>query len=374
MTTILIDAVGIHRPGGGRTSILNLLRHVAELDRDTRYVILLSQAEPELQSYGNVEQRVMPVANRFGVRLYLQWLLPRLARRERADLVHFTKNLGVFGLPCPYVVTVHDLTTLRFPEQNSPADVWYWRLIEPLTVRGAARVVTVSRDAAADVERFYGRPASATPAIYWAPHPRFSALRDDAAVAKMRRRYGLPERYVLFLGILARKKNLPTLLRAIAQLRAELPDPPALAVVGRRYSQSDDRDSPRLVQELGLTDAVHFTGPAPDEDLPSLYWGAEAYVLPSFHEGFGIPLLEAMACGTPVVTTRGGALPEIGGAAALFVDDPLDAPAFAAAIARLRADPALRDGMIACGRAWAARFSWARAAREMIAVYQDVLG
>lgn len=373
MTTILIDAVGINRPGGGRTAILNLLRHVAILDSATRYLILLSQEEPELRPYTNVQQMIMPAVDRFRMRLYLQWLLPKLARRAQADLVHFSKNLGVFGLPCPYVVTVHDLTTLRFPEQNSPADVWYWRLVEPLTVRGAHRVVAVSHDTAADIERFYGVPQSTIRVIGWAPHPRFTTHRNEAQIAEVRRRYSLPERFVLFLGILARKKNLPTLLRAIAQLQVTLSDPPDLVVVGRHYSQSDDKESPSLVNELKLGRHVHFTGPVPDEDLPPLYWGAEAYVLPSFHEGFGIPLLEAMACGTPVITTRGGALPEVGGTAALIVDDPLDASAFASAISQLRVDSALRARMIASGLDRAASFSWEQSAREMIAVYQDVM-
>ena len=165
-----------------------------------------------MKPFPNVEQMVVSVTHRFGVRLELQAKLPGLIRRERVHLTHFTKNLGAFGLPCPYIVTVHDLTTLLM--KNSWADVLYYRLVEPRTLRGAAQLVAVSHDAAKDVERVYGIPQEGIEVVYWAPDSRFGRDLDPNRIAAVRQRYGLPERYILFIGILAKKKNLPTLLRA----------------------------------------------------------------------------------------------------------------------------------------------------------------
>jgi glycosyltransferase involved in cell wall biosynthesis len=371
MTTILLEAVGIDRFGGTRTALLSLFTHMFALDRQTRYIVLLSAEEPTLKPFPNVEQKVVSVTNRFGVRLEIQAKLPRLIRRERVHLTHFTKNLGAFGLPCPYIVTVHDLTTLLM--KNSRADVLYYRLVEPRTLRGAAQLVAVSRDAAKDVERVYGIPRESIEVVYWAPDSRFGRDLHPDRIATVRQRYGLPERYILFIGILAKKKNLPTLLRALARVRAVLPDAPDLVVAGRQYPQSSDTESVPLVHRLGLGDHVHFIGGVPNEDVPPLYAGAELYVLPSLHEGFGIPLLEAMACGVPVLTTGGGSLPEVAGDAAWVVENPLDVEAFCEAILRLLSDQALRSDLIGRGYRRVAEYSWEKSAQAMLDLYDSVL-
>lgn len=373
MRTIAIDAVGISRVGGGRTSILNLLHNMFVLDRDTRYILLLSEREPELDQFPNVEQLSMPIRNRFAVRVYMQYMLPSLVAREKIDLVHFTKNLGVFGLRCPYVVTVHDLTALVLSDQHSLADVLYWRFVEPLTVRRAAKVVTVSHDAAKDVERFYGVPAEEIEVIHWAPHARFVPIRDRDRLQGFCTQHDLPEGYILFLGILAKKKNLPTLLRGLAHLRARRADAPDLVVVGRHYPQSDDTESLPLMHNLELEDHVHLVGSVPDEDLPLFYSAAKLYVLPSLHEGFGIPCLEAMACGTPVIATRGGALPEIVDDAGWILDDALDDKALGEALDRMLYDTQLRAEMIQRGSERANRFTWERTARKMLDVYESTI-
>jgi glycosyltransferase involved in cell wall biosynthesis len=371
MTTILLEAVGINRFGGTRTSLLNLFTHMFALDRQTHYIVLLSAEEPALKPFPNVEQKVVSVAHRFGVRLEIQAKLPGLIRRERVDLTHFTKNLGAFGLPCPYIVTVHDLTTLLM--KNSWVDVLYYRSAEPRTLHGAAQLVAVSHDAARDVERVYGIPQESIKVVYWAPDSRFGRDLDPDSIESARQRYDLPERYILFVGILAKKKNLPTLLRALAQVRARSPGAPDLVVAGRQYPQSSDTESVALVHQLGLDDHVRFIGGVPNEDVPPLYAGAELYVLPSLHEGFGIPLLEAMACGVPVLTSGGGSLPEVAGDAAWVVEDPLDVDAFSEAILRLLSDQVLRSDLIGRGYRRVAEFSWEKSAQAMLEIYDSVL-
>jgi glycosyltransferase involved in cell wall biosynthesis len=370
--TILIDALGINRVGGGRTAIHTLLEYMFRLDQETSFSVLVSAHESSWDGYSNVHQRVIS-GGRFAVRAHLQRRLPAWARQEGAALVHFTKNLGVFGLPCPYVVTVHDLTTLLLRDQHTLLDVIYWRWVEPLTVRRAACVVAVSHDAARDIERFYGVPQRNVEVIHWAPHARFVPIRGLHRLEDLRRRYQLPARYVLFVGILAKKKNMPTLLRSMAHLRSQMSSAPDLVVVGRQYPQSDDTVSVSLVHQLGLDKHVHFVGSVPDEDLPLLYAASELYVLPSLHEGFGIPCLEAMACGVPVITTRAGALPEIVGDAALAIDDPMDATGICTAMERILCDETFRQEMIKRGFKRASAFSWKRSARRMLDVYQSVL-
>ncbi|MGD2164886.1 MAG: glycosyltransferase family 1 protein [Anaerolineae bacterium] len=369
---VFVDALGIDRVGGGRTAIHTLLDHVFQLDRDTLFVVLVSALEPAWEKHENVDQRVIR-GGRFAVRAFLQCRLPVWVRREQASLVHFTKNLGVFGLSCPYVVTVHDLTTLLLPQQHTPLDVAYWRWIEPLTARRATKVVAVSHATATDIERFYDIPKGDIEVVHWAPHSRFTTHQDTQSLEDLRRRYELPSQFILFLGILAKKKNLPTLLRSFAHLRTRRSNVPDLVVVGRRYSQSEDKISRALVHQLGLEECVHFTGAVPDKDLPLFYAAAELYVLPSLHEGFGIPCLEAMASGTPVVTTRRGALAEVTGDAAEVVEDPQDVGSLSAAMERVLYDRQLRETLIERGLRRVDDFSWSRSAHQMLDIYHTTI-
>jgi glycosyltransferase involved in cell wall biosynthesis len=216
-------------------------------------------------------------------------------------------------------------------------------------------------------------PEQSIEVIHWAPHARYTPARNPDQLEGLRRRYQLPAQFVLFVGILAKKKNVPTLLKSMAQLRTRMSEAPDLVVVGRQYPQSADTVSADHVRELGLAGHVYFVGSVPDQDLPSFYAASSLYVLPSLHEGFGIPCLEAMACGTPVVVTRSGALPEIVGDAALIVDEPMDANGLSAAMERLLCDSVLRQEMIQRGFKRAAAFSWERSARKMLDVYHSVL-
>ncbi|MCS7177930.1 MAG: glycosyltransferase, partial [Anaerolineae bacterium] len=203
---IIIEALGTHQTGGGRTAIRTLLEHIFRLDQTTLFFVLSNQYEPLWARYPNVQQHVIQEMGRFYARLRLQCRLPILVRREQAGLVHFTKNLGVWGLTCPYIVTVHDLTTLYLASQHSWLDVLYWKLIEPVTIRKAAQVVVVSYDTARDVQKFYGVPQEKIEVVYWAPHERFKPLSDPAQLDDLRQRYRLPNQYILFVGILAKKK------------------------------------------------------------------------------------------------------------------------------------------------------------------------
>jgi glycosyltransferase involved in cell wall biosynthesis len=202
-----------------------------------------------------------------------------------------------------------------------------------------------------------------------AANARYRQLDPDA-VAPALGRYGVEPPYILYVGSLEKRKNLPRLLQAYARLRQDLPGWKLVIVGARKWKSAPIFDT---LSRLGLEPYVHFTGFVEEDDLPALYNGADLFCFPSLYEGFGLPVLEAMACGTPVVTSSTSSLPEVAGEAALLVD-PYDVEAIAAAMRRVLSDPELAQDLRARGLARAAQFTWERTARETIAVYERVLG
>ncbi|MBN1976448.1 MAG: glycosyltransferase family 4 protein [Anaerolineae bacterium] len=285
-----------------------------------------------------------------------------------AELFHATEHLLPPLRSIPTVLTVHDLIFRHLPEHHKPLNRWYLNLALPLYCRRANHIIAVSEHSKRDLVAAYGVAEEEVTVVYEAADPRFR-LQPTQAVMDVRARYGLPERYLLFVGTIEPRKNLSRLLAAFEAVRAEgLTD--GLVVVGKRgwlYGGFFTR-----LEESPAKDAVILPGYVPDEDLPAFYAGAQALILPSVYEGFGLPVLEAMACGTPVAASNASCIPEIGGEAALYFD-PLDLEAMVEAMRRLLRDAGLQGEMRACGLAQSARFSWERAAAETQAVYEAVL-
>lgn len=285
-----------------------------------------------------------------------------------ATLFHATEHLLPPLRGVPTVLTVHDLIFRRYPAHHKRLNRWYLNATMPLFCRRADAIIAVSEQSKRDVIEAYGIPPEKISVIYEAADPRFRPQPPEA-VAAARARYGLPERYVLFVSTIEPRKNLSRLLAAFERAHAAgLAD--ALVIVGKRGWLFDAFFAD--LERSPAKDAVIFPGFVPDADLPAVYAGAQALAFPSEFEGFGLPVLEAMACGAPVVCSNTSSLPEVAGDAALLVD-PLDVDALAAALARVLQDPALREQMRARGLAQAARFSWERAARETLAVYRRLI-
>jgi glycosyltransferase involved in cell wall biosynthesis len=372
---VAIDALGLGRWGGGRTATLNLLIALGQLDGENRYDVFVEAPEPALHGFPNFRQRIAPVHRRLPMRLWAQARLPGILRREEFDLVHHTRALGIYGAPCLSIVTIFDLTILALREMYPKLDVWYWQHVQPRLLRRADKVIAISDNTRRELEVYLGLEAARIAVVYPAPDDSFHPPTDAASLAAVRKKYGLPASFFLYVGIVARKKNLPTLLRAFARLRQGTDLPHKLVFAGRPFPTSSDEGTVlRLIRELGLQDWVQFTGLVPQADLPLLYAAADLFVYPSLHEGFGLAPLEAMACGTPVITTRGGALPEAAGEAAILMDDPLDEKALATAMHHLVTDQALIATMRQRGLQQAARFSYARAARQTRDIYLEVTG
>jgi glycosyltransferase involved in cell wall biosynthesis len=285
-----------------------------------------------------------------------------------ARLFHATEHLLLPLRGVPTVLTVHDLIFRRYPQHHKPLNRWYLNLTMPLFCRRADHIIAVSEQTKRDIMTAYGVAAQKITVIHEAAGAHFCP-QSPAAVAAVRERYGLPMRYLLFVGTIEPRKNLGRVLQAFERLQDEgLAD--ALVIAGKRGWLYDEFFA--RLEASPAKRAVLFPGFIPDEDLPAVYAGAAALVFPSEFEGFGLPVLEAMGSGAPVVTSGTSSLPEVAGDAALLVD-PYDVEAITAGLRRVLAEPGLAEELIQRGLVQAARFSWERAARETAGVYDQVM-
>jgi glycosyltransferase involved in cell wall biosynthesis len=285
-----------------------------------------------------------------------------------AELFHATEHLLLSLRSIPTVLTVHDLIFRRLPAHHKPLNRWYLNLTVPLYCRRANHVIAVSEYTRRDLISAYGLPPEKITVVCEAAAPRFR-LQPPEAVAAVLARYGLPNRYLLFVGTIEPRKNLTRLLAAFETIYREgLSD--GLVIVGKRGWLYGDFFA--RLEQSPVKHAVLFPGYVMDEDLPGIYAGAQALVFPSLCEGFGLPVLEAMACGTPVVSSNASSIPEAGGEAALYFD-PTDTAEITTTTRRLLREADLQDRLRTRGLAQAARFSWGLAATATEAVYDAVL-
>ncbi len=298
-----------------------------------------------------------------------QWKLPGLLRPLHASVYHSPYYLMPYWAGVPSLVTIHDLIPLRYPGYFTP----FQRLVFGVTIRLAARtarlVIAVSQSTGRDLQRLLGLPEARIRVVLAAADSRFR-VRSSAEVEAIRQKYGLPESYVLQLSSSKPHKNLVRLVEAWALLEARGETRGCRLVlagqVSPRYPEAQDR-----VRALGLEGSVRILGRIPDEDLPGLYTGASWFAFPSLYEGFGLPVLEAMACGTPVVCSNTSSLPEIVGDAAITFD-PTETEAIAEALAGALADPGRVREMGDRALRRARQFSWERAAELAYQCYKEV--
>jgi glycosyltransferase involved in cell wall biosynthesis len=281
--------------------------------------------------------------------------------RHPPDVLFVPAHVLPIRHPHRSVVTIHDLGYEQFPEAHTAAQRRYLRLSTRWSARAATALIVPSAATAADLVRLYAVPRAK---IHVVPHglsPRFRPEPDPQRIAAAQARYGISGPYFFSLGTVQPRKNLARLLEAFAQIGGS----PQLVIAGKRGWLSEPIE--RRARELGLEDRVRFAGYVADEDAPALLTGALAFLFPSLYEGFGMPLLEAMACGAPVLASGTSSLPEVADGAALLVN-PTDTSAIAAAIARLASDGDLRAMLRKRGLARAAAFSWDHCARQTLDV------
>jgi glycosyltransferase involved in cell wall biosynthesis len=301
-------------------------------------------------------------------RLYWQQVeLPRLAREAKADVLHIPGFDAPLRSPCPVVLSVHDLIGMLFPQSLPPVSRFYWRRWLPRSVRWSDRIIAVSEHTRRDLVRLMGIPAERIEVVYHGVDETFRPLDDRAVLEGVRRKYDLRPRIILYVGTLEPRKGLDTLIAAYHSLAADTPH--ELVIAGKKGWRTAPLS--RQVRDLGLERRVRFTGYVPDEDLPWLYNLADLFVYPSRYEGFGLPPLEAMACGTPVICSNVASVPEVVGEAALMVQ-PDDAETLAGVMRGVLEDERRRTTMRARGIDRAKRFTWEATARRTVEIYEGL--
>lgn len=358
---------GDHFPGIGRYTV-SLARALADLGHGHTLVLLHNpgSAGSRYSLAGLADLPGVELAPlRAGPFSPLQQIeLPLRARALGLDLLHSPYFIKPYvGLPCPSVVTIYDLLGRRFPALLSRRGRLLYRLTMGLAVRSAAAIITISESARAELMAIYRLPAARVTVTPLAADSRFTP-RPPAEIAAARASYGLPERYVLYLGSNKPHKNLERLILAWEQA-----EPAGARLVLAGHHDPQHPEVGRLVAARGLGDRVRLLPNVADSDLPALYSGALAFAFASYYEGFGLPPLEAMACGAPVLCSDASSMPEVVGDAALLVD-PFSVEAIAGGLADLLRSPDLRADLRARGLARAATFSWRRTAEQTLGVYE----
>ena len=373
---IVIDGRRMRDYGIG-TYIRSLVHALSRIDTANHYTVVTGPGE--VRVWGALPDNFRIAVYTGDDHAYSDHLLfPLYLRRLKPDLVHIPLNRVPLLMIRPYVVTVHDMVNLFYDEQKPAAAHMYlrrFRFRRGLT--RASRVIAVSEATKRDVENLLGVPPGRITRVYNAPDPGFLG-RDPAAGEEERRRimerYQIDRPFLLYAGAIRHHKNIPRLVEAFAVLREQLAAHPVygdlrLVIIGDTISQYPAVR--QAVLKSKMEHAVRFLGFVPFETLRCFYEAAAAFVFPSRHEGFGLPPLEAMACGTPVVTSNVSSLPEVAGDAAMFVN-PGNVFDIARGIRDVLTDEPLRAELIRRGRVQAARFSWERSARQVLEIYRDV--
>ncbi len=351
-----------YQPAGIGLYTSRLLTALAAIDHQNDYLVLQSRKDRAFLAAGpRFHRRALwtPPHHRWE-----QVALPLELAPLGLDLLHSPDFIPPFRWRGRSVITVMDLAFLRFPQLLMGESRRYYGQVSRAVTRADA-ILAISHSTKNDLVDLLNAPAGKITVTHLAANPACRPVTEPARLEAVRHTYGLPVDYLLFVGTLEPRKDLPTLLRSFASLGPAAKDV-CLAVAGRPgwlYKQVYD-----LAESLRLGDRVRFLGGVSAADLPALYSGARLFVLPSLYEGFGMPVLEAMACGAPVVCANTSSLPEIAGDAALLFP-PGDVAALAQAITAILSDGDLRRQLTERGFARAARFSWETTARQTLAVY-----
>lgn len=367
---VAIDARKLHDFGIG-TYTQNLLRHLARLDGETEYVLLCHERDLGVggQLGPNFRTVLEPSAN-YSIRE--QFHVPWVLRRERPDVFHSPHYVLPPAVRCRSVVTIHDCIHLMFPQYlPSRAAYVYAKASMWSAARRSSRILTVSEASKRDLLRFFDVPPDKIVVVYNAIDDRFSATPVEEDVARVRERYQLDHEFVLYVGNVKPHKNLVRLIEAFDRLRRRGFDDLKLLIIGDEISKLPALR--RAVHQYKLHKHVRFLGFLPADTLAVLYRLAAVFVFPSLYEGFGLPPLEAMASGTPVVTSNVSSLPEVVGDAAMLID-PYDVESIVDGIRRVLSEPALANELRARGIQRAREFSWERSVARTKELYQEVGG
>lgn len=347
-----------------------LIRHLAELDTENQYVIFLN--DPQYNQFKIPNERFKKVlVNARHYSLAEQTKFLRAIQREKLDLMHFTH----FNAPLLYmgktVVTIHDLILEFFPgkKMTSPLYRWGYKATLRRAVDHAEHIFTVSEHTAEDLQKILGTSRDKITVTYNGLGEEFHPLTDESLAKRVREEYKLDRGFLLYTGVWRTHKNLVRLLEAFAKVRNEGEDI-LLVMTGKPDPVYDE--VPKTIEKLGLAQYIRRVGLVSEEDLIALYGLAQAYVFPSMYEGFGMPPLEAMACGTPVVTSNTSSMPEVCGENALYFD-PYNIDEMAEKIHEILHNQELRERLVRDGLVRIKKFNWRDCAEKTLNIYKKIL-
>ena len=313
-----------------------------------------------------------PLMTLFRALLYTGRLATGMTGLAHCDIFFGTNFRGVFAEGMRTVLTIHDMVHEYLPETVQQVNMDYYRSGFPEAVARADLLIAVSDATRNDIIKFLNVSDEKIKVIYNGVDDRFRPVTDPESLARVRQRYRLPERFVLMVGSIQPRKNIDGVLAALKLLaERDVHFPWKLVLAGSEGWKNEGLAE--QIRRLGLTDRVHFAGFVTGDDLPVLYSLADLFVYPSLYEGFGLPVVEAMACGVPVVTSNTSCLPEIAGDAALLVD-PHDEKDIAEGMLRLLEDRELRTRCIERGETRARMFSWREAASQTLQAFRELTG
>jgi glycosyltransferase involved in cell wall biosynthesis len=352
--------------GGPGEYTRSLLLALLRLDRVNEYYLFLP--DPALagryREFPNAHPVVLPTPSKL---IFDQVSVPRAVRRYECDVVINLKHSVPLFTRAPAIFVMHGADWLAFPQNYYLFDRLYHKVSLPLFIRKASKIISVSHDATRIAVERLNLPPSQIATVYHGFRTDFRRVEDPERQAKARARYGLPERFILYVGRIYPMKNVRGLVEAFAKLRDRVPH--SLVISGIKHYKTEPDFA--AIDKYSLHDRVIPTGFVEEEDLPVLYSMAEAFVLPSLYEGFGIPLLEAMACGCPIVTSTQGSCPEVVDGAGVLVD-PYNTTDIAEGIYKVLTDRQLAADLVAKGNQRVAQFSWEKCARETLDVIASV--
>ncbi len=368
-----IDATSLSpQPVGVGNYIINLIRSLNNLDTEHQFIVFAQQGKRalfDISDESNLEW-ILVTDKSPAIRLvWEQAVFPGLLRRSGVDLLHSLHYTRPVNLPCKSVVTFHDMTFFLFPHLHTRAKRLFFPLATRISARMADGLIADSESTRQDAIHLLKIDPGKIFTVPLGVDDKFHPISVPAPLEDVRQKYGLPQRFILYVGLVEPRKNLPHLLQAY-KILIEGGGNLSLVIVGRfgwKYHRVLGQ-----IEELGLKENIHFTGYVSVQDLPMVYNLADVFVYPSTYEGFGLPPLEAMACGTPVITSAVSSMPEHVGDAGILVP-PEDVQALAQAMDDVLTNESLKNRLARRGPRQASQFTWDRTARETLQVYQKLI-
>ena len=356
----------VTKKGGVGLYTVNTLRNLLKIDKDNQYILFYQGKKRKtiFSDYSKVEEQWINVPYKL---LWDQVVIPFLALRARIDLLFSPRWTAPFISPCKILMVVHGTENFIHPEFYKARDIVYLKLLIPLYLRRATKTIVVSGKSKDDLVKFTGVKKSKIVVVHLAAEDIFSEPVEGVFIKKVKTKYDLPSKFILHVGVIYPGKNIERVIQAFAKVAEKFPHKLVL-VGGFRWKYTEIFN---LIEKLNLKDKVIMIKWVPHSELRVFYNLADLLIFPSFYESFGAPVLEAMACGCPVVTSYTGGMPEVVGDAALLVD-PTNVDEIYGATVRVLEDGAIRAKLISKGLARAKKFSWEKSARETLSVIREL--